>query len=154
MIKIQDVDETLQALLDLQAETEQAVKEQGEALNTFIEKRNQVQANLGRLALGATASPQSKANPAPKAVKAVGTDGRRGKKGKNDNEISLKEAITTVLKRHKNGIAVAQIVEIIDSEKLWKTDGHLSNQIQSNLYAMKKAGLVERDNNTGTYALA
>lgn len=153
---VQNIDETLSFLLKLQEDTEKAVKEAGEALRIYIEKsaiihNNRQQTSLkspimvknGRATSIVAKNGNGMATPSTKPAKSK----RPGKKGDFDNKTSLKEAIKTALASFSNGAKVGDIVDFIESNKTWQTSGNLESQIQTNLYSMKNAGLVDRDEN-------
>lgn len=158
-------DDALQLLLDNQEEMEQQVREAGELLKSYVAKTRDIQKRLGgdggsatpRQGTTTTTNGRKKADKAAEATtskgKAKAKAAKAVKSGDDSDQGSLKDAILKVLTRpaHKKGLKVGQIAEIIESEGIWKTDGDLNNQMQSNIWAMKKKGLVERDNDTNLY---
>jgi len=96
-------------------------------------------------------APAAKSTPAPAAS---ATTKETSKENSKENSISLKEAVKQVLSRkeHKKGLRVAQIIEIIDGEKLWTTDKDLSNMVHTTVYGLKEKGELVRGEDK-TYAM-
>jgi len=154
-LAIQNIDETLKSLVKLQEETEKAVKEAGEALKIYIEKSSLIHSNrsigqtmkLPIVIKDGVATPSDK-KPLKKSERKSEQNGTPKEK-----KLSLKGAIKTVLARSSTGIKVGEILDVIENEQLWVTDkDNLGGQLQSNLFAMKKAGVVDR-NKDGLYSL-
>lgn len=65
-----------------------------------------------------------------------------------DNNMTLKQAVLNIFgrKENKKGLKVSQVIDIIEKEGIWKTDGNLDNMVHGCVYGLKNAGVVERGN--------
>lgn len=82
---------------------------------------------------------------AAKTAKAPGTT--KATKSKNGNEQPLREVVWEVVNRKENsgGLTVAEVVDIIETEKSWKsTADNISPMVQTQIYNFKGLGKLKR----------
>ena len=113
-----------------------------QTLRRLMDKGAQIRQSLSDSSISTPKAPK-----APKAQKSHSDSApkKRGRSGGFENKISLKEAITQVLSRNSKGLASTEIAQVIKDEKIWETNGNLGTQISTNLFALKKEGVVEKD---------
>lgn len=138
--------EKVEEVLDAQKEEFLKAKEQ---LRNFFKKSEEIQ-NLEIFQFLKNPTTTTSAKKTEKKVEKKEKKSEmpiQNKRGRKREGISLKEAILLVLKRPENaaGLTSTQIVETIDKEKIWQTNGKLAVQIGTNLHTMKSNGLVARE---------
>lgn len=108
-----------------------------ESLSQFFKKSEEIQSTLG--------SQEEKI--AKKRIQKTTAEKPQSAPRKKRDGISLKEAILEVLGRseNKDGLTSKAIAEIIDSEKIWQTNGALGTQVGTNLHTLKNSGKVARE---------
>jgi phage I-like protein len=108
-----------------------------ESLSQFFKKSEEIQSTLGS---------QEEKIAKKRTQKATAEKPQSAPRKKRDG-ISLKEAILEVLGRseNKDGLTSKAIAEIIDSEKIWQTNGALGTQVGTNLHTLKNSGKVARE---------
>lgn len=169
-----DIEQTEDQLLELQEQMEQRSHEAGVSLKEFIGKRRELRQAEDELnekmaeylggspspAPVAASAPQKSSNgrKSPKASKASKSAAKsktanKSKRSGYQNDKSLRVTIFEILDRPKNsdGLKVTDIADVIEEEDIWKTDKDLGKQVGSTVQALKKAGKIVRDGETGKY---